>query len=119
MRIEIKTKGNLLAPIQCWGCGGNHMFKYYPEGNMKPRNIHNNEEETTTRDVARSTHRICVALYNRQEDHQSNIVEMEGKIGNQPLSILIDPRVSLSYVTLKIVEVRALKKSKHKKGFLV
>lgn len=44
---------------------------------------------------------------------------MELKIGNQPLSILIDPRESLSYETPKIVEACSLKKSKHKKTWLV
>jgi hypothetical protein len=34
--------------------------------------------------------RIYVALNDRQEEYQSNMIEVEGKIINQPVSILID-----------------------------
>ena len=43
---------------------------------------------------------------------------MEGKIINQLISIFIDLREILYYITPKIVEVCALKKIKHKKFWL-
>jgi hypothetical protein len=45
---------------------------------------------------------------NRQEDQQDSIVELEGMISKQPISILVEPRSNLSYVSPQIFEARAL-----------
>ena len=47
------------------------------------------------------------------------MVEIEGKINNTQISILIDPRAMLSYITPSIVESNKLKKLKHTKSWLV
>ena len=57
--------------------------------------------------VARTIPRIYAALEDRQEYHQSIVVEFEGKIAKQYVSILIHP------------EICALKKLKHIKSWLV
>ena len=62
---------------------------------------------------------IYAALEDFQEDHQSSVVEVEGKIAKQSVSILIDPGSTHSYITPKIVEICAFKKSKHSKSWLV
>jgi hypothetical protein len=54
-----------------------------------------------------------------KQDHQSTIVEIEGKIHDKKLSILIDPGASLSYVTPSLVDSSKLKKVKHTKSWLV
>jgi hypothetical protein len=54
-------------------------------------------------------------LENRQADHQASMVEVEGMLNNQPISILIDPGASLSYVSPKIVEICKLQKKNLKK----
>ena len=54
--------------------------------------------------MVRSMPRISVALENRQADHQTSMVEIKGMIKDQPISILIDPGASLSYVSPRIVE---------------
>ena len=41
--------------------------------------------------------------WNRQADHQTSMVEIEGMIKNQPISILIDLGASLSYISPRIV----------------
>jgi hypothetical protein len=41
-------------------------------------------------DVGTSIPRIDVALDNRQSEYQSNMIEVENKIDNKPISILID-----------------------------
>ena len=41
--------------------------------------------------VARIIPRIYAALEDRQEYHQSTMVEVEGKITKQSISVLIDP----------------------------
>ena len=59
------------------------------------------------------------ALDGMQADHQSTIVEVEGKIHFKNVSILTDPGASLSYVTPDLVELNKLKKIKHAKSWLV
>jgi hypothetical protein len=63
--------------------------------------------------------RIYAVVENRQEDHQAFVVELEGIISKQPISILIDPGSNLSYVSPQVVEACALQRKKHAKAWLV
>ena len=54
--------------------------------------------------MAKSIPRICVALENRQSNRQTSMVEIEGMIKNQPISVLIDPGTSLSYISPRLVD---------------
>ena len=47
------------------------------------------------------------------------MIEVEGKIDNQPIEILIDYGDSHSYINANIVEIFHLQRSKHKKSWLV
>ena len=47
------------------------------------------------------------------------MVEVEGNIAKQSISILIDPGSTHSYITPKIVEICAFKKLKHNKQWFV
>ena len=69
------------------------------------------QEATTVEDMGR----IYVALNDRQAKYQSNMIEVEGKIINQPLSILIDSRESHCYIDPKIVDRLHLEKNNHVK----
>ena len=55
-------------------------------------------------DQTRTMPRINVALENQQADYQTSMVEVEGKINQIPISILIDVGASLSYISPKLVE---------------
>ena len=55
-------------------------------------------------DLVRTMPRINAALENRQADYQTSMVEVEGKINQTPISILIDPGSSLSYISPNLVE---------------
>ena len=48
--------------------------------------------------------RINAALENRQAEYQTSMVEVEGMINKTPVTILIDPGASISYIAPKIVE---------------
>lgn len=54
--------------------------------------------------MAQSIPKINAAIADHQVEYQLNIVEFEGKIFNHIVSILIDLRATLSYVSPKIVE---------------
>ena len=56
-------------------------------------------------DVARNIPRINAALEDWQADYQLTMIELEGKLISQPVSILVDLGASLSYVSPKIVEI--------------
>ena len=58
----------------------------------------------TVGDLARTNPKINVALENWQADYKTSMVEVEGKINQAPISILIDPGDILSYISPKLVE---------------
>ena len=55
----------------------------------------------TVGDLARTMPRINVALENRQADYQNSMMEVEGKINQIPISILIDSGASLSHMLFR------------------
>ena len=63
--------------------------------------------------------RIYAALDNKQAKYQFPMIEVEGKIENHPIEILIDTRASHSYIKSNIVEISHLQRINHKKSWLV
>ena len=63
--------------------------------------------------------RINAALENRQADYQTSMVEVEGKLNQTPISILIDWGDSLSYVSPNLVEKCNLSVDKFVNSWLV
>ena len=61
------------------------------------------QEEMTIGDLARTMPRINAALENRQEDYQTSMVEVEGKLNQTLISISIDPGAILSYISPDLV----------------
>ena len=76
-------------------------------------------EATTVNDIARNIPTVNAALENRQAEHQATMVEMEGNISDQSVTVLIDPGASLSYISPKIVEKCNLKPEKFQQSWLV
>ena len=54
-------------------------------------------------DLARGMPRINAALENRQDDYKTSMVEVEGKLNQTPISILIDTGASLSNISPDLV----------------
>ena len=75
-------------------------------------------EEPMVEDIA-GTSRIYATMDGRQTDHQATMVEIEGKVSNTSISILIDPGAFRSYVSPKTVDVCKLDKVKHEKPWMV
>jgi hypothetical protein len=63
--------------------------------------------------------RIYAALDNKQDKFQSHMIEVEGKINDQPISILIDSGAIHSYIDPKMVERFHFPRSKLGKSWLV
>jgi hypothetical protein len=115
-----KSRDSPREPLKCWECGEPHLRRNCPHLSTTNRTVaHNLQEASTVGDMGRSLHRINAAIDGWQYDHQSFVVEIEGKINNTRISILIDPRATLSYITPGVVESNKLKRTKHAKSWLV
>ena len=95
------------------------MHRNFPLEDGYVRKAHNIQEAETMGQVERTVPSIYAALEDRQEDHQSNVVEVACKIDEQSVSILIDHGSTHNYITPTLVEMCSLKKSKHRKSWLV
>jgi len=56
---------------------------------------------------------------NKQVDHEASIIEMDSKICDQVVSILIDPGFSYSYVNPDLVDKCGLNNEVHANSWLV
>jgi hypothetical protein len=117
----IETCGQRLrkTPIQCLSCKGDHMFRYFPHRSDKERNVHNVQGVETVGDMGRNVPRIYATLENKKEEYQSHMIEVEGMINNQTITILIDSGSSHSYINPKMVENFHFPRSKNGKSWLV
>jgi hypothetical protein len=114
-KVEEPKKG----PLKCWGCGEAHMLRDCPHRKHEYKIVYHVQDATMINDVSRSVPKIYAVVENRQEDHQASIVELEGIISKQPISILIDPGSNLSYVSPQVVEACTLHRKRHAKAWLV
>ena len=76
----------------------------FPHRKHDTTKVYNVQETTTVNNVAKSVMRIYVVAENQQADHQASVMKLKGIITNQPISILIDPRSNLSYISLRFFE---------------
>jgi hypothetical protein len=106
-------------PVQCWGCEGNHLYRDFPHKGEILRIVHNIPEAKTVEYIGGKMSKIYAALDNKQEECQSPMIEVEGKIDKKPITILIESGASHSYINSNIVEIFHLQRSKHNKSWLV
>ena len=96
-----------------------HYALVCPNRKKPNSNIHTVQDEMTVGEFARTMPRINAALENRQADYQTSMVEVEGKLNQTPISILIDPGAILSYVSPDLVEKCKLSVENFAKSWLV
>jgi hypothetical protein len=68
------------------------------------RTAHKIQEVETIDYMGGTMPRIYTALDNKKEQYRSPMIEIEGKIDNCPIVILIDVGASHSYINYNIVE---------------
>jgi hypothetical protein len=95
------------------------MYRDCPHRGEKVRIVHNVQQAETVEDMGRNVPSIYVALDNKQAEYQSHMIEVEGMINNQTISILIDSGASHSYIDPKMVEILHFPRIKHGKYWLV
>ena len=69
-------------------------------------------EDSNVNEIARNIPRINSTLEDRQADHLSTMLEVEGKISNTSVCILIEFEASLSYIAPRVLEKCKLSKEK-------
>ena len=67
-------------PVKCWECQGLHDAKYCLNRKENFSNMHTIQEVEIVGDVANEMLRINATLENRQVDHQTSMVEVQGMI---------------------------------------
>jgi hypothetical protein len=83
------------------------------------RFVHNIQEAETVEDMGGIMPKIYATLDNKQEKYQPPMIEVERKINNHPIAILIDYGDNHSYINSYIIGIFILQMSKHKKYWLV
>jgi len=116
---DVPKNNDNKANIKCWIFQEFHYARDFPQNKKNYSNVNLVQAKATVGDVARETQRISVALENQQVDHQTSMAEIEGMINRKPVSILIDPSASLSYISPGIVEKCNLSLRKFEKFWLV
>eukprot|EP00253_Pinus_taeda_P029500 PITA_29500 len=113
-----RTGGTARPPVQCWGCGGPHYVKNYPQGN-ETKHVSQIHEALAVDDIGCSLPRINATLEGDQAKYQLTMVEFEGKISHLTVIVLIDPSATLSYISPKIFEQCKFQTVKFRNPWLV
>jgi hypothetical protein len=80
------------------------MYRDCPHKGEKVRIVDNIQQDDRVEDMSRNVPRIYAILDNKKAEFQSHMIEVEGKINNQPIYILIDLGSSPIYLHPKMVE---------------
>jgi hypothetical protein len=64
--IETLEKRPRKPPMQCWGCGGDHIYQYFSHKGEKVNTIHNVQQVDTMEDMGRNVPRIYATLDKKQ-----------------------------------------------------
>ena len=90
-----------------------------PLQNGKEGQVHSTQEDETMGQEAGAIPKICAVLEYHEAGHNLIVVEFEGEIAYQTVYVLIYPRSTNIYITHGLVEMCTLKKSKHRRSWLV
>eukprot|EP00253_Pinus_taeda_P012458 PITA_12458 len=113
------SKGNGKGATSRFAPRTTSKFRTTNESKVSEQQPRLDNEASTVGEVGRSIPRINAALEDRQAEYQPTMVEFEGKISSLTISVLIDPRATLSYVSPKVVERCNLQSVKFKNPWLV
>jgi len=119
LRSKEKNKGDGWKPLQCWTYGGEHCRIDFPQHHGGRPQIYVANDAHIVRDVGQSIPRIYATLENIQTDHHVSIIEMDDKLCDQLVSILIDPGSNYSYVSPDLVDKCRLNKEVNAESWLV
>lgn len=85
-------------PIVHWTCGKDHHRKDCPQNQGGRPQIYSSQEKHIVGDVGQSVPRIHGTVDNKQVGHQASVIEMDGKICDQVIYVMIDLGSNHTYV---------------------
>jgi hypothetical protein len=95
------------------------MYRDFPRRDEKVRIVHNVHQDDIVEYMGINVPSTYAALDNKQVEFQSHMIEVEGKIKNQTIVILIDSISTHRYIDPKMVEILHFPRSKIGKSWLV
>lgn len=110
--IEVKA-------LVSWICGEENLRRDCPQHHDGRPNINSAQEVQSFGDVGQSIPRIYETMDNRQAEHQASIIEMDSKLCDQVISILIYLGSNYRYVSPNLVDMCGLNKELHSESWLV
>jgi hypothetical protein len=114
--METKPRQKL---VKCLGCDRNHMFIDFLQRGEKTSIVYSVQQDMIVEDMGINVPRIYAVVDNKQVEFQLHMIEVEDKINDQPIVILIESRASHSYLYPNMVERFQLPISKFGKPWLV
>jgi hypothetical protein len=117
--VEVGVQRPRHPPRQCWGCKGDHKYRYFPHRSYKVRVLHNVQQAETMEKMGSRIPSIYASLDNKKTEFQSHMIEVEDMINNHAFTILIDSGATHSYIDPKVVKRFQFPRRKHAKSWLV
>lgn len=86
--------------LECWTCGKEKLKRYFPLNLGGRPQRYGAQDAQTVGDVGQSIPHIYAAVENKEEEHHASIIEMDSKICDQVISILIDLDIIIDMLVL-------------------
>lgn len=102
--------GDGIGQLECCTCGKEHLKRDCLQNQGVRPHIYSAQEAQKVGDIGQSIPWIYAALDNKQAEHQATVIEMDSKLCDQVVSILIYPRSNYSYVIPNLVDKCGLNK---------
>jgi hypothetical protein len=103
------NNAHVQSRVTCWGCGGPHYQRDYPE--LQSGFVH--REGKALMGTASSGHQIYAAVNNHQAEHQSTMVESSGTLNHINVKILFDSGATDSFISPSALEKSGLETYEH------
>jgi len=107
-----KHRGEGTGRLECWTCGEEHLRRDCSQHQGGRPKIYAQEAQNIG-DVGQSIPSIYVVVDNGKAKHQASIIEMDNKLRDQVISILINPRSNYIYASPNLVDKCGLNKELH------
>lgn len=94
------NRGDDKGQLQFWACGKQHVKRYCLQNQGDRPQIYSAHEAYTIGDIEKSIPHMYATLDNKKENYQEYLIEMDGKLSDHFISILIEPRSTYIMLTL-------------------
>jgi hypothetical protein len=101
---QSQNSAQVQSCVTCWGCGGPHYQRDCPK--LQSGFVHREGKASMGR--ASSSHQIYATVNNRQDEHQSTVLESSGTLNHINVKILFDFGATDSFISPSTLEKSGL-----------